>query len=64
MIPLSTSSTTSTSGGTVVCAWCNVQLRAGDPARPISHGVCAKCSASLLDDADLPPLSQRRKSRR
>jgi hypothetical protein len=30
-----------------VCAWCNVILAEGDPAR-VSHGICAECSEKLV----------------
>jgi photoactive yellow protein len=29
--------------GPVRCAWCQKELKPGDPAKPISHGICLPC---------------------
>lgn len=34
--------------GSVLCAWCDAVLFAGDPAKPVSHGCCKSCAARLL----------------
>jgi len=31
----------------VVCGWCSVVLRAGNPDLPVSHGLCASCESKL-----------------
>lgn len=37
----------------VVCAWCKVLIRQGDPRR-VSHGICPPCKAALRKQ-HLPP---------
>ncbi|HXX20785.1 MAG TPA: PAS domain-containing protein [Candidatus Acidoferrum sp.] len=29
--------------GPVICAWCQKELRPGDPTKPVSHGICLPC---------------------
>lgn len=33
--------------GAVKCAWCERELVAGDPDKPVSHGICADCKPKL-----------------
>jgi hypothetical protein len=37
----------------VVCGWCGVLVRFGDPNTPVSHGICDACRTALeaSDDA-------------
>jgi photoactive yellow protein len=34
--------------GTVVCAWCQKELKPGDPAKPVSHGICLPCMGFVI----------------
>jgi hypothetical protein len=31
----------------LVCAWCQRELRAGDPKLPTSHSICPDCALKL-----------------
>jgi photoactive yellow protein len=35
--------------GPVICAWCQKQLKVGDPIKPVSHGICLVCLGSVID---------------
>lgn len=35
----------------VKCAWCQQDIKAGDPALPVSHGICPTCKARVLGEA-------------
>lgn len=37
----------------VVCAWCQRQLAEGEG--PVSHGICADCTARLVEEFSTPP---------
>lgn len=32
----------------VQCAWCGCPMKEGDPARPVSHGICPACDECLI----------------
>jgi hypothetical protein len=34
----------------VICAWCGLLIRDGDPKLPISHGLCVNCKDKLEQD--------------
>ncbi|MBA2684070.1 MAG: hypothetical protein H0U66_06240 [Gemmatimonadaceae bacterium] len=31
----------------VKCGWCSVEMQAGNPSLPVSHGICDTCAAKL-----------------
>lgn len=33
--------------GSLICAWCDRVLLAGDPSKPVSHGICPECAERL-----------------
>lgn len=35
----------------VLCGWCGVLIKAGDPDGPVSHGICPRCAAKFSKDA-------------
>lgn len=41
----------------VVCSWCKKEIRPGDPALPISHGICLACRDEVAGESqfDLKP---------
>jgi hypothetical protein len=28
----------------LICSWCDVVIREGDPKLPVSHGICTGCA--------------------
>jgi hypothetical protein len=43
-----------------VCAWCRAELRPGDPALPVSHGICLACAAAMTEQlADAVAMGSR-----
>lgn len=43
----------------VVCMDCSVIITVGDPGKPISHGLCAKCFDKRMAEIDAMPLPNR-----
>jgi hypothetical protein len=41
-----------------ICAWCQEILLEGDRSKPISHGICEKCSADFLSSIPTKPKNE------
>lgn len=41
----------------VICGWCKATLKDGPP-EPISHGLCARCSARLHAELDAEDIGR------
>lgn len=42
----------------IVCAWCTRTIKDGDPALPVSHGICPECDEKLVTEEIAESLAE------